>query len=117
MKKILQIAVLALTMVFVAAAANAQEWSKEQTEVWNVVEQTWTGWSKGDASIVFPNIHEKYQGWSSDHPLPLGKKSMEKMFTLMKDAMKMADGNWSRAKTEIVDHAKRSESSTKSETL
>jgi len=35
----------------------------------------------------------------------------------LKDAMKMVDGNWSRARTEIVDHAKRSESSTESETL
>ena len=35
----------------------------------------------------------------------------------LKDAMNMADSNWSRAKTEIVDYAKRSESSAKSEAL
>ena len=37
--------------------------------------------------------------------------------TSLKDAMKMAAGNWSRAKTEIVDYATRSESSAKSEAL
>lgn len=89
MKKLMQIAVMALVMVFLAGVSYAQEWSKDQTEVWKVVQNTWDGWKKGDASAVFASIHDKYQGWSDDSPIPMGKQSMEKWYNSMKDAMTM----------------------------
>ena len=89
MKKIYQIAMLAVATVFFAAATHAQEWSKDQTEVWKVVEDTWKGWKSGDAGAAMASLHDKYQGWSDDSPIPIGKKSMTEMYNAMKDGMTM----------------------------
>ncbi|HOX77649.1 MAG TPA: hypothetical protein PLW31_06375 [Bacteroidales bacterium] len=87
MKKIIQVATVVLIFLVAASGASAQEWSKEQTEVWKVVQDTWKGWSSGDISGVTGNIHEKYQGWSDDSPLPIGKQTMIDWFNSMKDAV------------------------------
>jgi hypothetical protein len=89
MKKIYQIAVMALVMVFFAGAAHAQEWTKDQTEVWKVVQDTWKGWKNNDASAAFGSVHEKYQGWSDDSPIPMGLSSVKDWFNDMKDGMSM----------------------------
>jgi hypothetical protein len=89
MKKIY---VLAMALVFTMATGfvKAQEWSKEQTEVWKVVKDTWHGWETGDAAAVAASFHEKYQGWSDESPLPVGKQSVMDWYNGMKDSMKMS---------------------------
>ena len=87
MKTNLKVAVLAVLLVFAASVSMAQEWSKEQTEVWKVVQDSWKGWKAKDASAVAASVHEKYQGWSDNDPLPIGKQSMIEWFNSMKDAM------------------------------
>ena len=101
----MQIAVMAMVMVFFAGAASAQEWSKEQAEVWQVVENTWKGWADGDAAAVFASIHDKYQGWSDDSPIPMGKKSMEKWVYTMKDGMSMNFYNIEPARITVLKDA------------
>lgn len=52
---------------------KAQEWTKEQKEVWNEVEKMFTNWKNGDFDASFINVHEKYLGWNDESPLPLSK--------------------------------------------
>jgi len=87
MKTNLKVAVLAVLLVFAASVSMAQEWSKEQTEVWKVVQDSWKGWKAKDVNAVAASVHEKYQGWSDNDPLPIGKQSMIEWFNSMKDAM------------------------------
>jgi len=87
MKKIIKIAAIAIIAILFAGMVNAQEWTKEQTEVWKVVEDTWKGWKTKDVSLLTAAFHEKYQGWSDDSPLPMGKATAIEWFNSMKDAM------------------------------
>lgn len=87
MKKIMKSSAIALLVMFAALMANAQEWTKEQTEVWKVVQDTWSGWKAGDAAVIAATVHEKYQGWSDDSPLPIGKQTMMEWFNSMKESM------------------------------
>jgi hypothetical protein len=87
MKKFIQIAVLAVFVFVTASSIKAQEWSKEQSEVWKTVKDTWAGWKAGDATVVAASMHEKYQGWSDDSPLPVGKQSMMDWYNSMKGSM------------------------------
>jgi hypothetical protein len=87
MKKIMKIVVIAVLILSAAGIANAQEWSKEQTEVWKVVQDSWKGWKAGDANAVAATLHEKYQGWSDRDPLPMGKQSVIEWFNSMKGSM------------------------------
>ncbi|KPL17235.1 MAG: hypothetical protein AMS26_01735 [Bacteroides sp. SM23_62] len=61
----------------------SQEWTSEQEEVWSVVEKSWSDWQSGNATDVMASIHESYQGWSVDQPLPLGKKQVSAMYEWM----------------------------------
>jgi hypothetical protein len=76
----------AIALLF-ANVSLAQEWSKEQTEVWKVVQDTWQAWNSKDVAKLAGNVHEKYQGWSDDSPLPVGKQTMIDWFNGMKDAV------------------------------
>lgn len=89
MKKIFKIAAIAIIAILFAGMVNAQEWTKEQTEVWKVVQDTWTGWKTGNLDMISANLHDKYQGWSSESPLPMGKESLVSMFAAMKDSFKV----------------------------
>jgi hypothetical protein len=89
MKKIFKIAAIAAIAILFTSAVSAQEWSKDQTEVWKVVQDTWTGWKTGNLDMVSANLHDKYQGWSSESPLPMGKESLVSMFAAMKDSFKV----------------------------
>ena len=67
----------AITFVLIAflgmSTLTAQEWTKEQKEVWNEVEQMWENWKAGDLDAAFANVHEKYLGWNDEMPLPVTK--------------------------------------------
>lgn len=84
--------VLSMVVAFMLTAGftSAQEWSKDQTEVWKVVQDTWKGWKSGDVTAVAAAFHEKYQGWSDDSPLPVGKQNVVDMFNSMKESMKIS---------------------------
>jgi hypothetical protein len=90
MKQLKQLVLLAVLVLAAATGVYAQEWNKEQTEVWKVVQDTWKGWKSGDAAAVSASLHDKYQGWSDDDPLPIGKASMMEWYNTMKDVMKIS---------------------------
>jgi len=105
MKRFIQYAIVSLAVIFMAGASHAQEWTKEQTEVWKVVQDTWKGWKAGDASAAFGSVHEKYQGWSDDSPIPMGKQSMVEWYNTMKDGMSMNYYNIEPARIVVLKEA------------
>jgi ketosteroid isomerase-like protein len=90
MKKVMRNSVIAVLVLFAAGMASAQEWTKEQAEVWKVVQATWKGWKSGDATAVAASFHDKYQGWSDESPLPTGKEAVMEWFNSMKESMKIS---------------------------
>ena len=87
MKKLMNYAAIAVTMIafLCASTLNAQEWTKDQKEVWSVIENAWANWQEGDYDAAFANIHEKYIGWNIEDPLPTTKDKWVKSITMMKD--------------------------------
>ena len=59
---------------FFANHLNAQNWTKDQMEVWNVVVKNSELMNKGDFDGYFANVHKDYQGWNNQIPLPVNKK-------------------------------------------
>lgn len=89
MKKLLKLTVATVIILLMTKTALPQEWTKEQSEVWKVVQDGWTKWKAGDADGLAAITHEKYQGWSDDSPLPMGKQEVMQWFKDMKDMMKV----------------------------
>lgn len=88
MKKIKNFAVIAVMSLLMTSAAIGQEWTKEQLEVWKVVQDTWNNWKTKNVDGLSATLHEKYQGWSLEAPMPMGKQELIPWFNEMKDMMK-----------------------------
>jgi|WetSurMetagenome_2_1015567.scaffolds.fasta_scaffold185714_1 hypothetical protein len=89
MKNLLKIIVTAVFFLLFTMAAMPQEWSKEQSEVWKVVEDGWAKWKAGDTDAMASMLHEKYQGWSDDSPLPMTKQKVIQWYKDMKNMMQI----------------------------
>ena len=89
MKKLIAITFVAVFALFSMNMAIAQDWSKEQNEVWKAVQDMWKAWQDGNATGVAAALHEKYQGWADEDPLPTSKQKLVEWYTSMKDAMKI----------------------------
>jgi len=72
-----------------ASTLVAQEWTKEQKEVWQVIEEAWAKWQEGDFDASFASIHEKYLGWNHEDPLPTTKEKWVKSNEALKDLAKL----------------------------
>ncbi len=84
MRKALRFVFVSFTVVLLVSSVGfSQEWNKQQTEVWSVVVKSWSDWQYGNQASVMASIHESYQGWSDDQPLPLGKKQVSSMYEWM----------------------------------
>ena len=79
--------------------------SKDQQEVWKVVQDTWKAWKSGDVKATFQTFHEKYQGWSDDSPIPIGKASLQEWFSSMKDMMTLNFYNIEPARITVLKDA------------
>jgi hypothetical protein len=90
MKNLLKTTFTSALILLLSLPAITQEWTKEQNEVWKVVEDEWAKWKSGDVDGVAAMVHEKYQGWSIDSPLPMGKQKMIQWYRDMKDMMKVS---------------------------
>ena len=75
MKKMKNYAVIAaITIAFLSASTlDAQEWTKEQKEVWTEVENMWKNWQANDIDAAFANVDEGYLGWNNELPVPTSK--------------------------------------------
>jgi hypothetical protein len=79
-KNLIVTTILLLLLALTAMSTRAQEWTKEQKEVWAVVESGWNAWTEKNLDKLLVNMHEQYMGWSNDSPLPMSKASVEKYF-------------------------------------
>lgn len=71
-------AVLAVSLSF--SPAGAQEWSKEQKELWQAVQKSWELSSADDLEGFYAMIHEDYSGWGYDSNYPGDKAMVKKWF-------------------------------------
>lgn len=80
MKKMMNyFVIVAITFCFLGTSTlMAQEWTKEQTELWQSIENVWSEWKKGNFDEAFASIHDKYQGWNNEDPLPTSKEKWRK---------------------------------------
>ena len=76
MKKSARFAALAaLLIAFLAPASlRAQEWTKDQLEVWKEVKTMFENFKNMDLEAAFSGVHEKYLGWNNGNPMPMTKK-------------------------------------------
>lgn len=76
MKKLINITTIALILFAFMGTSTlyAQEWTKEQKEVWQTVEEYWVKWQAKDYEGAFATVHDKYIGWYAEDPLPINKK-------------------------------------------
>ena len=105
MKTSLKIAAVALVAFFATTSAYAQEWTSAQKEVWKVVEDSWTSWKAGDVESSTAGIHEKYQGWNDESPLPLSKAMVKVMYNEMKEKGKVDYFGLNPARIVVVEDA------------
>jgi len=104
MRTSLKFAVVAFT-AFIATTAFTQEWTKAQNEVWQVVEDSWTKWKAGDLDGSTAYLHEKYQGWNNQIPLPITKGQVIKSNQELKDIMKLETFSLNPARIVITENA------------
>ncbi len=83
----------------------AQEWTKEQKEVWQVVENSWSNWKVGTIEAATAYLHPQFQGWSDESPLPMDKEAVIKWFQSMKDILQLRDYMINPARIVVVGNA------------
>jgi len=105
MKTSLKIAVIAFTAFIATTTAFTQEWTKAQKEVWQVVEDSWTKWKAGDVQGTTACLHEKYQGWNNQLPLPITKEQSIKRYEEMKDIEKLENFGINPARIVVTENA------------
>jgi hypothetical protein len=105
MKTSLKCAVVVFTAFIATTTAFSQEWTKAQNEVWQIVEDSWTKWKTGDFEGVAACLHEKYQGWNDQMPLPITKQRVKQSNLEMKDIMKLEHFSLNPARIVITENA------------
>lgn len=106
MKKTINI-ILALSVIFAFSmgSLSAQEWTDEQMEVWQTVEQGWLDWQSGDIETASASMHDKMQGWNNENPLPFSKAKILELYAMMKENMKVEYYNINPARITVTDDA------------
>jgi hypothetical protein len=89
MKTLVKIAWVAIMAFIATSGALAQEWTKAQKEVWQVVEDSWAKTKTGDLNGMFAYIHEKYQGWNKEAPLPTTKEQVMNWYKRIMETSKL----------------------------
>ena len=79
MKKVYSLSMaVVLTILLSSTSIYAQEWSKEQKEVWAGVEQYWAAAASGDAQAFLSYFDESYKGWNYQSKVPQSKANTSK---------------------------------------
>ena len=105
MKSSLRFAMVTLTCIVVTTIAYSQEWTKAQKEVWQIVEDSWTKWKAGDIPGSEACLHEKYQGWNDQLPLPITKEMVMSRDQEMKEIFKINYHSLNPARIVITENA------------
>lgn len=104
MKTSVKIALIAW-FAFIASTAFAQEWTKAQKEVWQVVEDSWAKTKANDLNGIAAYIHEKYQGWNQESPLPMTKEQVMAWFKRMAAISTLDDYSLNPARITVVENS------------
>ena len=105
MKQLLSFVIAICVVMAFTVSAQAQDWSSAQKEVWKVVKTGWENWKTGDVEASMELIHDKYQGWNADHPLPSSKAKIKEYYGMMKDYMQVTYFDISPARIMVTDNA------------
>lgn len=89
MKNIFKIMLISMMLIVPLVKSYSQEWSMAQKDVWKLVEKEWELWKNGDVDGISAMVHEKYQAWNNEFPLPVSKSQMIEHFNSMKDSFKV----------------------------
>lgn len=76
MKKLIQFT--AVSMLLMAGAAQAQTWSDEQSEVWNVILASYVDIDKKDLNWTDKWVTEDALVWGSAYPMPRSRDSAKR---------------------------------------
>lgn len=71
------------SVLLLPSNSQGQEWTDDQLELWNYVEETWNTWKTGDLDGSLKVFHDKYLGWSNEALMPADKARITKMWTMM----------------------------------
>jgi hypothetical protein len=105
MKQLISFVVaIGLIMAF-TVTTQAQDWSSAQKEVWKVVKTGWENWKTGDTEASLKLIHDKYQGWNTEHPLPSSKAKVGEYYEMMKEYFQVMYYDISPARITVTDNA------------
>lgn len=97
-------AIVVLLLAFLGSSSlQAQDWSKDQKEVLEIIENAWAKWQEGDFDASVESIHEKYIGWNQEDPLPTSKEKWVKSIEKMKDYVKLTDYDIEPARILVYD--------------
>ncbi len=107
MKKIatLSIAVMACMAFLFGSVTYSQDWNKEQTELWNLVDQSWANFAAKDFDATLKMFHEKYSGWNNESPLPDNFNRVKKFYAMMHEYLEEFKYDLQPARIVIVDDA------------
>jgi len=105
MKTTIKTFVAICMMVTFTSSLNAQEWTRAQEEVWQAVESGWANWANKDVEGALAGLHDKYQGWNQDEPLPFNKQKMEKWYNSMKEMMEVKYYDIEPARITVTENA------------
>jgi hypothetical protein len=72
MKQVFQLVYTTCVLALLALPVQAQQWSAEQQEVWQIISKHWELEKAGDKAWI-DLLHDSFQGWSSDDLMPLSK--------------------------------------------
>jgi len=69
---------LALAATFLAPLASAQEWSREQQEVWQFIVTCNEHFASRDEAAILECFHDDFSGWRYGDTVPRSKQSIAK---------------------------------------
>jgi hypothetical protein len=105
MRNLLKCAAVAFIAFIATTVAFTQEWTKAQKEVWQIVEDGWAKWKAGDYAGGEAYLHEKYQGWNDQIPLPITKARVVQQNLEYKDVSKLEHYSLNPARIVITENA------------
>jgi hypothetical protein len=105
MKTSLRISAIVLLVLSATAGVLAQEWSKAQTEVWQVCENNWKAWKAGNIDALAATTHPKYQGWDDQTPLPYTKEKFVEQYKEWKDKISLTSYDIEPARIVVTENA------------
>ncbi len=105
MKTSVRITAILLMAFSASSVVLSQEWSKAQTEVWQICENSWKNWKAGNFDAIAAVTHPKYQGWDDQTPLPYTREKVIGQFKEWKEKTSLQSYDIEPARIVVTDNA------------